>query len=195
MKINSQTDIDIDFADRKQILELIPHTVALISDKNGHRKHNTGVYFHRVPEDPSTGLCTMDHKQAEEIGFFKLDLLNVSMYKGVRDEQHLEQLMNTEPHWQLLEHADFVQQLFHVGNHAELVAQLKPQSIQDLAAVLAVIRPSKRYLSNSDWTTIRQEVWVKPDNDEYYFKKSHAIAYATAVVVQMNLICEQLTTS
>ena len=25
---------------------------------------------------------------------------------------------------------------------------------------------------------------------EYYFKKAHAIAFATAIVVQLNLICE-----
>ena len=28
----------------------------------------------------------------------------------------------------------------------------------------------------------------------YYFKKAHAFAYATSVVVHMNLLCEQLTT-
>jgi len=36
------------------------------------------------------------------------------------------------------------------------------------------------------------EVWTKPSSDEYFFKKSHATAYAVAVVVQMNLICEQI---
>jgi len=189
------TDIDIDFADRKQILELIPHSVAMIEDKGRKRKHNTGVYFHRMPEDPVTGLSTVDHKQAEQMGFFKLDMLNVSMYAGVNDEAHLLRLMNQEPHWDLLCHREVAEQLFHVGNHSELLAQLKPKSISDLAAVLAIIRPSKRYLAKSSWPDIRKEVWIKPDNDEYFFKKSHAIAYATAVVVQMNLICEQLTTS
>lgn len=189
------TDIDIDFADRKQILELIPHSVAMIEDKGRKRKHNTGVYFHRMPEDPVTGLSTVDHKQAEQMGFFKLDMLNVSMYAGVNDEAHLLRLMNQEPHWDLLCHREFAEQLFHVGNHSELLAQLKPKSISDLAAVLAIIRPSKRYLAKSSWLDIRKEVWIKPNNDEYFFKKSHAIAYATAVVVQMNLICEQLTTS
>jgi hypothetical protein len=38
-----------------------------------------------------------------------------------------------------------------------------------------------------------KEVWIKPKNDEYFFKKSHATAYALAVVVQMNLICEQIS--
>ena len=37
-----------------------------------------------------------------------------------------------------------------------------------------------------------QEVWVKPSDDKYFFKKSHATSYAVAVVVHMNLICEQL---
>jgi hypothetical protein len=37
------------------------------------------------------------------------------------------------------------------------------------------------------------EIWEKPENDEYFFKKSHAVAYATAIVVQMNLICEQIS--
>ena len=37
-----------------------------------------------------------------------------------------------------------------------------------------------------------QEVWVKPTDDKYFFKKSHATSYAVAVVVHINLICEQL---
>jgi hypothetical protein len=60
-------------------------------------------------------------------------------------------------------------------------------------AVLAMIRPAKRSLIGKDWNSVMNEVWTKPVNDEYYFKKSHAIAYATAIVVQMNLICEQIS--
>jgi hypothetical protein len=37
------------------------------------------------------------------------------------------------------------------------------------------------------------EVWTKPENEDYFFKKSHATAYAAAIVVQMNLICEQIS--
>ena len=112
------------------------------------------------------------------------------LYKDVKNELHLVQLMNTEPVWSLLEHQEFVDKLFHVNGHHELLAKLRPQSIEDLSCVLAIIRPSKRHLADSDWNTIRNQVWVQPDNDEYFFKRSHAIAYATAVVVQMNLLCE-----
>ena len=40
-----------------------------------------------------------------------------------------------------------------------------------------------------------KEVWTKPSNGDYYFKKAHAISYAVAVVVHMNLICENLEKS
>jgi hypothetical protein len=62
-----------------------------------------------------------------------------------------------------------------------------------LAAVLAMIRPAKRYLIGKDWSVVKKEVWQKPDGDEYFFKKAHAVAYASAIVVQMNLICEQIS--
>jgi hypothetical protein len=39
---------------------------------------------------------------------------------------------------------------------------------------------------------VMTEIWTKPENDEYYFKKAHAIAYAHVIVIQMNLICEQV---
>jgi hypothetical protein len=64
--------------------------------------------------------------------------------------------------------------------------------VPQLAAVLAMIRPAKRHLVGKDWKTVMTEVWQKPENDEYFFKKSHATAYAVAVVVQMNLVCEQM---
>jgi hypothetical protein len=70
---------------------------------------------------------------------------------------------------------------------------MQPKSIEQLAAVLAIIRPAKRYLIGKDWTTVMNEVWIQPTTDEYFFKKAHAVAYAHAIVVQMNLICEQIS--
>lgn len=182
-------DIDIDFADRDTVLKKLKHVPARLKD----RKHNTGVYFHRVPTDPFKGLCTLDHKAAEDNDYFKVDMLNVAIYKDVHNEDHLKKLMNTEPLWELLQHEEFVTQLFHIGNHYDVVKKLKPSSIQELAATIAVIRPAKRYLLNSDWNTIKKEVWIRPSgSDAYFFKKAHAIAYAVAIVVHMNLLCEQL---
>jgi hypothetical protein len=186
-------DIDIDFIDRDQVLDLFDHIRASREESGKLTKHNTGVYFHEVPVNAVTGLCSIPYDQAEEQGYFKIDFLNVGIYKGVRDEEHLIELMSREPLWDLLEQDDFVNLLFHVNGHGSILRQMKPTSVEQLAAILAMIRPAKRYLIGKDWTTVMTEVWTKPANDEYYFKKSHATAYAMAIVVQMNLICEQIS--
>ena len=185
-------DIDIDFADRDIILSQLKHRVAKL---NTGKKHNTGVYATEIPHNPIDNLATVEHKAADERGYFKLDFLNVSIYKNVKDESHLTTLMEREPIWQLLEHEDFSDKVFHLNGHSALLKQLKPNSVEQLAATLAIIRPAKRHLSGSSWNLIFQEVWIKPTSDEYYFKKAHAFAYAVSVVVHMNLLCEQLSTT
>jgi len=186
-------DIDIDFVDREQALKLFDVTVASRIDNGKLVKHNTGIYLHEVPVDPITGLCSIDYETAESEGYFKIDFLNVGMYKGVRDETHLTQLMSTEPLWDLLEQDDFSNLLFHVNGHGSILRQMKPKSIEQLAAIIAMIRPAKRHLIGKPWNEVMTEVWDRPSNNEYYFKKSHATAYAVAIVVQMNLICESIS--
>lgn len=189
MKIN--TDIDIDLFDRSILLEKLPHVAARIDREDEYVKHNTGVYFQDIPYDPITNIASIDHKLAEELGYLKIDLLNNSVYKGVRDEQHLNELAETEPMWELLLEKEIVEKLFHIGNYAELVIRLQPKSISQLAMILAIIRPGKAHLQQSDWKTIEKEVWSKPTDGSYYFKKSHAVAFAMAIVVQMNLMVEK----
>ena len=186
-------DIDIDFVDRDAALKLFKHIPASRIDNNRLTKHNTGVYLHNVPMNAVEAVCSVPYDHAEVEAYFKIDFLNVGIYKGVRDEAHLIQLMETEPLWDLLQDNDFVQNLFHVNNHGSILRQMAPKNIEQLAAVLAMIRPAKRYLIGKEWTTVIAEVWTMPDSDEYYFKKSHATAYAVAIVVQMNLICEQIS--
>lgn len=186
-------DIDIDFFDREDALKLFDYTVASRLDNGKLVKHNTGVYLHTVPTDAVTGLCQLPYELAEEEGYFKIDFLNVGIYKGIRSEEHLIELMNKEPLWDLLEQDDFCNLLFHVNGHGDILRKMKPTTIPQLAAVLAMIRPAKRHLIGTDWTTVMKTIWTKPTNGEYYFKKSHAIAYAVAITVQMNLICEQLS--
>lgn len=186
-------DIDIDFADRKLALDLFEHTVAMRKDGDVSKAHNTGVYATSIPTDARTNLSTIDYKTAEERGYFKIDFLNVGIYNGVRDEAHLIELMNHEPLWDLLEDSSFSELLFHVNGHSDILQTMKPTSIEQLAAVLAMIRPAKRHLVGKSWDQVLEEVWQRPENDDYFFKKAHAVAYAQAVVVQMNLICEQIS--
>lgn len=182
------TDVDIDFADREQILKIVPHVTAMQKDTAGVRKHNTGVYFHNTPVNPFTGLATLDYKTAEEKGWFKIDLLNVGIYSSFENNTQIDELLAKEPIWELLEHEEVIQQLFHIHNHADTVKKLRPKSVEQLAAVLAVIRPGKKHLVNKTWAEIDKEVWVRPENDDYFFKRSHAIGYALAIVLQMNML-------
>ena len=185
-------DIDIDFANRDQALELFEYTTAVRKDGDEFKKHNTGVYFTSIPRDARTNTSTIDYKEAEDRGYFKVDFLNVGIYEGDKNEEHLDKLINQEPLWELLQDDSFTDLLFHVNGHGNLLKQMKPCSIEELAMCLALIRPAKRHLTGKPWTEIGETIWTKPENGEYYFKKAHAVAYAQAVVVQMNLICESL---
>ena len=189
-----KTDIDIDTKNRSDLLNLIKHTPAGIVKDNVIKKHNTGVYVTDIPKDPLQGVSSIDYTEAEDRGYFKLDILNVSIYEDVKDEDHLLKLISAEPDWSLLGHKEIVEQLFHVHNHFDIVSKLKPKSVEDLAAVLAIIRPAKRNLLNESWTTIREKVWEKPQDGTYFFKKSHAVGYALAIILQLNLLIEKTKT-
>jgi DNA polymerase III alpha subunit len=187
-------DIDIDFADRNLALNIVKHIRASrLENETEPVKHNTGVYLQEIPYNIKKNLCSLPYEQAEEQGFFKIDFLNVSFYQGIRNETHLQTLLDQEPLWDLLEQEQFVDLLFHVNGHGGILREMKPKNVEQLAAVLAMIRPAKKHLIGKDWKVVMDEVWKKPKTDEYYFKKSHATAYASAIVVQMNLICESIS--
>ena len=188
MKINF--DVDIDMANRDNFLDLIKHTPASIEKDGKFTKHNTGVYFQNIPKFPLEGYSTIDHKQAEDEGWFKVDYLNNSVYANINDEAHLNKLLAMEPLWELLQHSEVVTQLYHVNNYLNVLQDYKPTSIEQLAMILAIIRPGKKHLLGKSFDEIEKTVWVKPESGEYYFKKAHAIAFATAIVVQLNRICE-----
>ena len=193
--MSNQTDIDIDVLDRNVVLSKLQHIPASINKNGVYTKHNSGVYVHRIPYDPVSNIASIEYKEAEERGYFKLDFLNNSLYEGVRDEAHLVSLMEQEPVWDLFQHEEVVQNLAHVSNHIEVLRVLKPQCIEELAEVLAIIRPAKRHLLNESKETIKSQVWEKPTDNSYYFKKAHAVAYAVSIVVQLNLFCEQVAQS
>ena len=162
-------DVDIDFFDRDGVLKLFKHTPASIIKDNKIEKHKTGVYFHAIPSEPINGYSTLDYKKAEERGYFKIDCLNVNIYKNVKSEQELVELMIEEPDCDMLKDPKLVENLFHLNGHYNIVSKLEPKNIEQLAAVLAIIRPAKRGLMYKDWKEILKEVWVKPTDGSYFF--------------------------
>lgn len=194
----ADTDIDIDFQDRSKALEGLSYIQAANIDDDGVvRPHTVGIYFQDIPYDPMTHLSTLDTSEAEERGYFKFDFLNVSLYDGIKSEDHLNKLINDPPLWEMLEDEFFVKKLWHIHDHFEIVEAHQPKNVEQLAMVLSIIRPAKRHLIGLFWPEIEKDVWNKPligdKGYEYrgsFFKRSHATAYSLGIVVQMNLIAE-----
>jgi hypothetical protein len=186
MKFNS--DIDIDFANREDILKYIKYIPAAMRKVVPMRKHATGVYVSDVPYDPVHDMAAIDYSEAEKRGYFKLDLLNVHVYEQVKDEAHLVELMR-EPNWEKLKDPEFVGKLIHLNNQFHTLQKMPEpiDSIPRLAMFLAVIRPGKKHLVGQKWSEVAKTVWDK-GSDGYTFKKAHAISYANLVVVHMNLL-------
>lgn len=186
-------DVDLDFADRDQALTLIQHTPASQWRDQQLTKHNTGVYVTLVPRDRVLGICGLDYETAEELGYIKLDFLNVSVYQLVQDPAHLDRLLNTPPAWSRLADQHFVEQVVHISNHWDLLQRMPEpvDSVERMSMFLSIIRPAKRHLAGKTWSEVAKTVWDRPLDGSYHFKRSHSVAYAHLVQIHMNLLAEQ----
>lgn len=179
-------DIDIDVPNRDAVLQLIQHVPARLP--NG-RRHNSGIYVTEIPRDPVMDCAAIDHEAAEQRGYFKIDLLNMSVYQMVRDPENYQQLLAQEPTWsRLWTDLKWSQQLVHIGNYTDLLAAMKPDSIPRMAAFISIIRPGKAHLQRRSWSEVFATVWDGDDSRGYTFKKSHALSYAALVALHMNIL-------
>jgi hypothetical protein len=182
-------DIDIDLADRTQLLALIPHVAACQAQDDQRRRHNSGIYVTDIPRDPINDCAALDYQEAEQRGYFKIDLLNMSVYQLVRDQQHYDQMLALEPPWsRLWQDPDWARTLVHVGNYTDLLAAMRPDSIPRMAAFISVIRPGKAHLQRRSWPEVLASIWDGDSSRGYVFKKSHAVSYAALVALHMNLL-------
>ena len=185
-------DVDLDFPTNFDPLDYFDQaTRASRVQSEQLVKHNVGVYFQSIPKDKVTGLSAIPYKEAEELGYFKIDFLHLNLLDYFKDKKEMRALLNAEPDWMLLESAKVVKKLFQIHQHYAIVSRIKPKNIQELADVIAIIRPAKRYLLDAyvkDRNAIRPEIYRKPDDGGYYFKKGHAIAYSLNIVLQLHLI-------
>lgn len=179
-------DIDIDVPNRDAVLQLIQHVPARLS--NG-RRHNSGIYVTEIPCDPVNDCAALDHETAEQRGYFKIDLLNMSVYQLIQDPEHYEKVLAQEPTWsRLWSDPSWASQLVHIGNYTDLLYSMRPDSIVRMAAFISIIRPGKTHLQNKPWDKVFASVWDGDDSRGYTFKKSHAISYAALVALHMNLL-------
>jgi hypothetical protein len=153
------------------------------------RRHNSGVYVTDIPYDPVNACAAMDYETAEQLGYFKIDLLNMSVYTLVRDQAYYDQMLAQEPPWsRLWTDATWAQQLVHIGNYTELLETMRPDSIPRMAAFISIIRPGKAHLQNLSWDQVFASVWDGDASRGFVFKQSHAVSYAALVALHMNLL-------
>jgi len=182
-------DIDIDVANRNLALHALQHVPAVEMRQHQRIRHPCGVYFHDIAVDPVDHMAVWDYQTAASKGYFKVDLINNTIYRDVRDEQHLDTLLHREPRWQLFEDPTIVERLAHIHDYYDIVQIIHPQSITDVAICIALPRPGKRYLIHRPRNEIDRDIWLP--TQKYYFKRAHAISYAASIIVQLNLLVEQ----
>jgi uncharacterized protein YkuJ len=192
-------DIDIDLANRDQLLKLIRATPARLTkfginarEKVGdQRRHNSGVYVTDIPYDPVNNCAAIDYKQAEKLGYFKIDLLNMSVYELIKSPEHYKELLAKEPPWERLwTDNEFASKLVHVGGSIHLLKSMKPDSIPRMAAFISIIRPGKAHLQNKPWSEVFESVWDGDASKGFVFKHAHAVGYAALVALHMNLLSQ-----
>jgi hypothetical protein len=182
-------DIDIDFANREQILSIINHIPARQIVQGQVRRHNSGIYVTDIPRDHINNCAAIDYETAEQRGYFKIDFLNMGVYQLVKSPEHYKEMLNAIPQWdRLWQDPVWTKQLVHVGNYTELLKSMRPDSIPRMAAFISIIRPGKAHLQNKTWEIVFESVWDGDDSKGYTFKRSHSISYAALVALHMNLL-------
>ena len=183
-------DVDLDL---KPSFNVTEHFKVVLASKVGKdnelEKHPVGAYFQRIPVDNMTGLAAIPFKEAEEVGYLKIDFLSLHLLEFFQNNNQIRVLAETEPNWNLLDDKKVVEKLFHLGKHFKLINRVKPRNIEEVADCLALRLPAKCHLVDSyliNKQNIRKILYLK--EDQFSFKKSHAIAYATTIVLQMHLI-------
>lgn len=183
-------DVDIDFPTTTDVLDFLPNWVKASVVKGGVlTPHPCGVYPQAIPKDRLTGTAAIPYAEAEKLGYDKLDFLHLQVYDIFESREEIKALVNLEPNWDLLMIPSVVENLFQLSRHFETISKIKPKSIEELADVIALIRPGKRHLLDfylRDRDNARKLLYLKDENG-FAFKKSHAIAYSLVIQLQLHL--------
>lgn len=184
-------DIDVDFQTTFDPRRLMKQAIPASMVKNGVlTKHQCGFYMQNIPVDALTGVAAIPYDRAHEHGYFKIDFLHLSVLDHFSSKTEIRELLGRAPNWDILQQPDDVAKLFHLHKRADLLQQLKPRSVQELADCLALIRPGKKYLLHEymrNKEKVRTVLYAK-GADGYTFKRAHAISYALTITLQLHLI-------
>jgi len=184
-------DVDVDVTPGFDPRSVFAWTRASVSDGGVLKPHPCGYYPHEVPTNPLDGGCAVAYGEAEELGAFKIDFLTNHVYSHFSNREEIDELLRTEPNWDLLLVLENQPKIFHLSKHGDLIDRIKPRSVEEVADIMALIRPGKRgllALYEKDRGAARRLLYAQREDDAYAFKKSHSFAYALVVVLQLHLI-------
>lgn len=185
-------DIDIDLSDSFNFFDCFGGVRASILKDGVLTPHNTSYYLQNIPKDKITGLSAIPYKDADKLGYFKIDFLKLHILDKFKSKQEIKQLLKNKPNFDLLQDKNILEKtpIFQLHNQYSIVSKVKPTNIQELADTIALVRPGKRqllYVYLKDKPLVRDELY-KQNDDGYSYKKSHAISYAMTIVLQLNMI-------
>ena len=168
-------------------------TRSMIYNKETQRvlPHPSGIYLEAVPVDELTKNCAFDYNYGDSLGFMKVDILTNRSYNNFKNKSELTKFANMEPDWDKFMDEAMVAKLPHIANHFDTVSKIRPQTIEELADIIALIRPAKIRLIpdyRKKTKAVRHRLYKRPIDQSAYFKKSHAIAYAVMIVAVLNKI-------
>lgn len=184
-------DIDIDISPSVDLKSIFGDSITNASMvlNNKLTKHPVGIYFQNIPKDPMTRFASIPYKNAQDYGYFKIDFLNLNVLDLFNNKNEIRELLKEEVDWSLLEDESLVKKLFQIGDHFDVVDQVKPKNIQQLADILALIRPGKKHLLDKylrNKKEVRKVLYKKVEKHD--MRKSHVIPYALIIVLQLNII-------
>lgn len=184
-------DVDIDTQTNFDPTKYFPAWLRASVIRDGKlTPHPCGVYPQSIAQDAVTKLAAVPHEAAEDLGFLKVDFLHLGAYNTFKSRSEIEELVQQEPDWTLLQVPSVQRKLFQLAKHGGLLDTIKPKSIEELADCMALIRPGKKEFVGlyTKHRAAAQTLLYAPDPASgYSFKKSHALAYAYVVVLQLHL--------
>ena len=189
-------DVDIDIKSGSDRGDWGVRCAIYNEDTERLQPHPSGIIIEDVPVDPVSGLSCLHYTECDLLGLYKVDLLTNNSYNIFKDQAELDEYREMEPDFSLLMIEAICTKLPHIGNHFDMVKELKPSSISELADVLALMRPGKMHLIEDYANPQKRSLVIgnlyRASTTGMYFKKSHAVGYALMIVTVMNKLKEML---
>lgn len=186
--MNKLGDIDIDLASNTKKEKYGVRAIIYNEETKTITAHPSGYYIDsNIPVDEITQHAAIDYKEAEILGYTKIDLLTNTFYDVFSSKDDVLASIR-DPDWSLLLNEDVIKTIPHLHSYGDLLQLIAPTDIETLADILAMIRPGKmkyldKYLKNKN--SVRKNLYRRGING-YAFKRSHAIATATQIVAFVN---------